>query len=132
MAIVGVLPGSRILGTPAWTASFAGIFTRPVSAHLDGFVEADYSFTGDSVSLLNGGNGTFAIRPSYGLVGLRLGVRRDNSELSLNVRNLTNAKPNLGDVGYVGYAQYNSTGAIIPQVATLEPLTVVLQYRHNL
>ena len=50
---------------------------------------------------LNGGNGTFAIRPSYGLVGLRLGVRRDNSELSLNLRNLTNAKPNLGDVGYV-------------------------------
>jgi outer membrane receptor protein involved in Fe transport len=132
LAIVGVLPGSRILGTPAWTASFAGIFTRPVSAHLDGFIEADYSFTGDSVSLLNGGNGTFAIRPSYGLVGLRLGVRRDNSELSLNLRNLTNAKPNLGDVGYVGYAQYNSAGTIIPQVATLEPLTVVLQYRHNL
>jgi hypothetical protein len=52
--------------------------------------------------------------------------------LSVNVRNLTNAKPNLGDVGYVGYAQYNSAGTIIPQVATLRPLTVILQYRHSL
>jgi iron complex outermembrane receptor protein len=46
------------------------------------------------------------------------------------VHNLTNAKPNLGDIGYIGYAQYNSTG-VIPQVATLQPLTVILQYKYN-
>jgi iron complex outermembrane receptor protein len=51
--------------------------------------------------------------------------------VSLNIHNLTNAKPNLGDIGYVGYAQYASTGTIIPQVATLQPLTVLLQYRYK-
>jgi len=83
------------------------------------------------VSLLNGGGGVFATRPSYGLANFRLGVQHGTSEVSLNVRNLTNAKPNLGDIGYVGYAQYTSAGTIIPQVATLQPLTVLLQFRNN-
>jgi iron complex outermembrane receptor protein len=52
--------------------------------------------------------------------------------VSLNARNLTNAKPNLGDIGYVGYAQFDSSGRLIPQVATLQPLTVMLQYRKSL
>ena len=58
-------------------------------------------------------------------------VARGLDEISLNVHNLTNAKPNLGDIGYVGYAQYDTTGTIIPQVATLQPLTVLVQYKHN-
>jgi hypothetical protein len=53
------------------------------------------------------------------------------SEVSLNFHNLTNAKPNLGDIGYVGYAQYNAAGSVIPQVATLQPLTVILQYKQS-
>lgn len=49
------------------------------------------------------------------------------------MHNLTNAKPNLGDIGYVGYAQYQNyaAGTIIPQVATLQPLTVILQYKQS-
>lgn len=131
LSIVGVAPGSRILGAPAWTASVAGVYTRPISARLDGFLEADASYTGDNRSLLNGGNGTFATRASYMLVNLRIGVRHEDSEVSLNLRNATNARPNLGDIGYVGYAQYTSDGTIIPQVATLPPLAVLLQYRHD-
>jgi uncharacterized protein YifN (PemK superfamily) len=62
-----------------------------------------------------------------------LGINHKESEVSLNVHNLTNAKPNLGDIGYVGYAQYQNyaAGAIIPQVATLQPLTVILQYKQS-
>ncbi len=131
LAIVGVAPGSRVLGTPAWTASLALVYTRPISATLDGFLETDASYTGDSRALLNGGNGTFAMRSSYALVNLRLGVRRGRTSVSINVRNATNAKPNLGDIGYIGYAQYTANGTIIPQVATLRPVTVLLQYRHD-
>ena len=131
LAIVGVTPGSRVLGTPAWTASLSGIYTRPLTASLAGFLEADASYTGDSRSLLNGGNGTFAMRASYVLVDLRIGVRRARTEVSINVRNVTNARPNLGDIGYIGYAQYTAGGTVIPQVATLRPLTVLLQYRHD-
>ncbi|MBS0420951.1 MAG: TonB-dependent receptor [Proteobacteria bacterium] len=131
LAIVGLTRGSRVLGTPAWTATLGSVFTQPISTDLEGFIAADVSYTGDSIALLNGGNGLFATRPSYVLANARLGVRRGASEISLNIRNLSNAKPNLGDIGYVGYAQYTSNNTIIPQVATLPPLTVLLQYRHN-
>ena len=131
LAIVGIRPGSRILGTPAWTASLAGLYTRRISTGLDGFLEADASYTGDSRALLNGGNGTFATRAAYVLVDLRIGVRHHGSSISIDVRNVTNARPNLGDIGYVGYAQYTAQGTVIPQVATLPPLTVLLQYSHD-
>ena len=130
LAIVGVTPGSRVLGTPTWTATLAGVYTQPISATVDGFLEADASYTGNSRALLNGANDTFATRRSYVLVNLRIGVRRGRTSVSLNVRNATNARPNLGDIGYIGYAQYTANGTVIPQVATLRPLTVLLQYRH--
>jgi outer membrane receptor protein involved in Fe transport len=83
--------------------------------------------------LLNGGYGAEATRPSYSLVNARVGVDHGKTELSLNVHNLTNAKPNLGDIGYVGYAQYQNyaAGAITPQVATLQPLTVLIQFKQS-
>jgi outer membrane receptor protein involved in Fe transport len=130
---IGLESGSRILGTPAWTVSAGAVYTQPLTQSLDGFVSADYSFTGDSVSLLNGGYGAEATRPSYSLVNARVGVDHGKTELSLNVHNLTNAKPNLGDIGYVGYAQYQNyaAGAITPQVATLQPLTVLIQFKQS-
>ncbi len=131
LAIVGVRRGSRILGTPEWTGTVAGTYTRAIGPGLDGYLEADASYTGSSRALLNGGNGTFAVRRSYVLVDLRIGVRRGATDLSVNIRNATNARPNLGDIGYIGYAQYDANGTVIPQVATLPPLTVLLQYRHN-
>jgi outer membrane receptor protein involved in Fe transport len=131
LADLGVLPGSRILETPAWTATLGGVYTQPITPHYDGFVAADYSYTGDSISLLNGGSGLIAERPPYSLVNLRFGVQHDKQEVSLNLHNLTNAKPNLGDIGYIGYAQFSNAGVVMPQVATLQPLTVLLQYKNN-
>lgn len=131
LGIVGITAGSRILGVPAWTASLGAVYTRPIASGLDGVVSADYSYTGDSVSLLNSGGGAFATRPSYSLVNLKFALEHADTQVSLNVRNVTNAKPNLGDIGYNGYAQYNSEGVVMPMVATLPPLTVILQYQKN-
>jgi iron complex outermembrane receptor protein len=64
-------------------------------------------------------------------VNLRFGLQRSSSELCVNIRNLTNVKPNLGDIGYIGYAQHDANGLVIPQVATLPPLTVSLELRHS-
>lgn len=116
------------LARAAWTARLAGVSTRPLSASLEGFLDTDASYTGDSRSPLNGGNGTFALRAAYVLVDLRPGVRRARTELSINVRNVTNDRANLGDIGY---AQCTAGGTVIPQVATLRPLTILLQYRHD-
>jgi outer membrane receptor protein involved in Fe transport len=132
LSLVGLSDDSRILGTPAWTASAGAVYTKSLTSTLDGFVSADYSFTGNSVALLNGGGGAESTRPSYSLVNARFGVDFGKSEVSLNLHNITNAKPNLGDIGYVGYAQYDAAGSIIPQVATLQPFTVILQYRKSL
>jgi iron complex outermembrane recepter protein len=127
----GVLPGTRISGIPTWTATAGLIYHRALGRELVGFAAGDYSYTGDSISLLNGGAGAVATRPSYSLVNLRFGLQRGASELSVNIRNLTNAKPNLGDIGYIGYAQHDASGQVIPQVATLAPLTVILELRHS-
>jgi iron complex outermembrane receptor protein len=130
---IGIQAGSRILDTPAWTFSLGGVYTVPLTSSIDGFVSADYSYMGDHIALLNGGGGQESTGPAYSLVNLRLGINHEKTEVSLNVHNLTNAKPNLGDIGYVGYAQYQNyaAGTIIPQVATLQPLTVLLQYKQS-
>jgi outer membrane receptor protein involved in Fe transport len=131
LGLVGLTPGTRILGTPAVTGSVGAIYKRPLSGEKSGFISVDYSYTGDSLSLLNGGGGATATRPSYSLVNTRFGMDWGKSELAINIRNLTNAKPNLGDIGYVGYAQYNAAGTIIPQVATLPPVTFTLEFRQS-
>jgi len=128
LALFGVLPGSRVEGVPAFNASAGAVYTHPLGAGTDGFVAADYSYQGNAISLLVGGGGSQATRPGFSLVNLRFGIDRGQSELSLNIRNLFNAKPNLGDIGYIGYAQLNAAGGVIPQVATLQPLTASLQY----
>jgi hypothetical protein len=62
---------------------------------------------------------------------MRFGIDRGQNELSINLHNVFNAKPNLGDIGYIGYAQLNAVGGVIPQVATLQPLTATLQYTRS-
>jgi iron complex outermembrane receptor protein len=131
LALFGVNSGTRVAGVPAFTASVGGVYTHALSAAMDGFVSADYSYQGNSVSLLVGGGGSEATRAGFSLVNLRCGVDRGPSELSLNIHNLFNAKPNLGDIGYVGYAQLNAAGGVIPQAATLQPLTATLQYTRS-
>jgi iron complex outermembrane recepter protein len=128
---IGIQAGSRILGTPAWNATLGGVYTVALTRSVDGFISADYSYTGNSVSLLNGGGGEESTRPGYSLANLRFGINHEKSEISLNIHNLTNARPNLGDVSYVGYPQYTTAGTVIPQVVTLQPLTVILQYKQS-
>jgi len=131
LSVAGIFAGSRVLETPAWTATAGVVYTQPLSTQYDGFVSTDYSYTGNSISLLNGGSGLIGERPPFSLVNLRLGVKHERQELSLNFHNLTNAKPNLGDIGYIGYAQFNSAGIVEPQVGTLQPFAVLLQYKSN-
>lgn len=127
LANFGVLPGSRISGVPAFNGSLGLVYTHTLTAQTQGFASVDYSYQGNAVSLLVSGADAEATRPGFGLLNLRFGVDHGDTEVSLNVRNLLNAKPNLGDIGYIGYAQLNAAGSVIPQVATLQPLTVLLQ-----
>ena len=127
----GVKPGSRLPGVPQFNATVGAVYTREISDRIDGFLSADYSYTGNSVAAVVSGGGSEATRPGYSLANLRLGVDVGASEIALNVHNLTNAKPNLGDIGYVGYAEFDTSGRVIPNVATLPTTTVVLEYRRS-
>lgn len=103
------------------------VYSHSIGSDSQGFASADYSYQGNSVSLLVGGGGAEVTRAGFGLVNLRFGVDQGDMEYSLNVRNLFSARPNLGDIGYIDYAQFDAGGNVIPQVATLPPLTVMLQ-----
>lgn len=127
----GVQPGSRLPGVPQFNVTVGGVYTRELGNDFDGFISADYSYVGNAIAPVVGGGGAEATRPGYSLANLRLGVDVGRSEISLNVHNLTNAKPNLGDIGYVGYAQFDGSGGVIPNVATLPTTTVLLQYRRS-
>ena len=89
---------------------------------------ADYSRVGDSLSA-NSGAGLTLVRPAYGLLNARLGLERGATSLTLSLRNLTNARPNLGDIGYIGYEQFAASGLPTPQVATLPPVNARLELR---
>ena len=127
LGLFGVNPGTRVAGVPAFNGSAGLVYSHSLGGDSQGFASADYSYQGNSISLLVGGGGGEATRAGFGLVNLRFGVDQGDMEYSLNVRNLFSAKPNLGDIGYIGYAQYDAGGNVIPQVATLPPLTVMFQ-----
>jgi hypothetical protein len=99
---------------------------------VEGFISGDYSHVGDSLSSVSSAS-TVLVRPAYNLVNSRLGVRWGVYEVGLFFKNLTNAKPNLGDLNPISYSRYvnNAQGVpvILPRVATLEPFTFGLQFR---
>lgn len=93
--------GSALNGVPRWTGSLLGDYSFPMSFG-KGFVRAQYSFTGKSVS----NNNPLAVnvstlagrqRGSYSLVNLFVGGKHESWEASVFVKNLFDVRGNLGD-----------------------------------
>ena len=93
--------GSPLNGVPRWTGSLLGDYSFPMSFG-KGFVRAQYSFTGMSVS----DNNPLAVnistlagreRGSYSLLNLFVGGKHESWEASLFVKNLCDVRGNLGD-----------------------------------
>jgi iron complex outermembrane recepter protein len=93
--------GSALNGVPRWTASLLGDYSFPVSFG-KGFVRAQYSFTGTSIS----NNNPVSVydptpagreRGSYSLANLFVGGKHDSWEASVFVKNLFDVRGNLGD-----------------------------------
>ena len=120
--------GSRIYQTPRFTGSASVSWRQVLAGPYVAVVGADYSRVGDSLSA-NSGAGLTLVRPAYGLLNARLGLERGATSLTLSLRNLTNARPNLGDIGYIGYEQFAASGLPTPQVATLPPVNARLELR---
>ena len=130
LGTVGLVRDSRLPGVPAWTASAAATYHHAFN-DVEGSIGVDGSYTGVSTSLVNASGGLIATRAAYALVNVQAALARGPSTLSLAIHNVGNRHPNLGDVGYNGYAQTSAQGVVLPQVMTLAPLTVALQARRQ-
>jgi outer membrane receptor protein involved in Fe transport len=128
------LVGSRVFNVPRLTTSAGAVYDHPVGASITGFLSADVSYMGSSLS----GNNTPStprLRPSYSVTNVRLGTRFGASELSLFLNNLFDTKANLGDLTPVSYesriVESDGTNVADPRVVTLRPRQIGLQYRYG-
>ncbi|MBC2652780.1 TonB-dependent receptor [Novosphingobium flavum] len=127
----GQAVGSRVFQTPEVTLTAAGTYTHSFSGDKEGFLSADYSYTGDSLSGTTRFSGGVPVRPAYSVVNARIGVRRGTAELSVYVRNLADVRANLGDINPVSYVRLDATGTPIPRIAILTPRQVGLQVKYG-
>ena len=128
------LAGSRVFNVPRLTTSAGAVFDHALDASITGFLSADWSYVGDSLS----GNNTPStprLRPGYTVTNLRLGARFGASELSLFLNNLFDTKANLGDITPVSYesriVEPDGANVADPRVVTLRPRQIGLQYRYG-
>jgi outer membrane receptor protein involved in Fe transport len=122
--------GASIYQVPNWTANLGGAYFVRIHDRLRGFLTLDGSYTGGSTS---GNNGTDLPRSAYRLLNARVGISWPASELALSLKNASNARPNLGDITYVGYGLFtDGTRTVpVPQAATLPSRTILLQFSHR-
>jgi outer membrane receptor protein involved in Fe transport len=90
--------GDRIPLTPRWSAAGSAEYEVPFSASLNGFVQGNFTYHGDSYSNFNAANQFDTYLPSYTLVGAQMGVRAKHWSAALYGENLGNAVPYLGVV----------------------------------
>ncbi|HYX33894.1 MAG TPA: TonB-dependent receptor [Oligoflexus sp.] len=131
--LTGQPVGSRVYQTPKWNGTLGNVYTTRLNETRTAFGSVDSSYTGDSISA-NAAPGINLKRQGYALVNARAGVGWDKSELALNVHNVGNSRPNLGDIGYIGYTRWVDPPANtvpLPQVVTLPPRNFMIQYRQS-
>jgi outer membrane receptor protein involved in Fe transport len=123
-------PGTFVHEVPELTATAAATYTHSLTSTVDGFASMDFSHVGSSTTAIS----SFAApltRPAYNVLNVRLGVRRSSNELSLYANNVTDERANLGDLNPLGFARYDSNGAIEPRVALLRPFALGLRFQHG-
>jgi iron complex outermembrane recepter protein len=104
-SITGVGPGSGTLyagqplnGVPKWTLAGNVTYEFETSNWGKPYLRADVNYVGESLSLNT--SPIFGLeRPSYTLGNIRIGtVLKSDYDVSVYMKNITNARPNLGDM----------------------------------
>lgn len=89
--------GQPLNGVPKYTGSANLEYEHDINALGHAFIRVDYQYVGSSLSL-NNSPVLGRVRPSYVLLDLRIGTTlRNNLEVTLYGKNLTDSHPNLGD-----------------------------------
>ncbi|MGC4027714.1 MAG: TonB-dependent receptor [Steroidobacteraceae bacterium] len=125
--------GDRLFGVPKSNATIGAVYTKALGSNLEGVLSADWSFVGSSVTM-NNGTVTAERRGSYNILNMRFGVRRNDSELSFYVNNLTNTIANYGDhVPVITETVTLTDGRRAPytEVMVSRPIQFGIQLRHG-
>jgi iron complex outermembrane recepter protein len=109
--------GQRLFFVPELQGSISGDYSWPIGNY-QASVGADWSYTGDQYDVTN------FLLPSYSLVNVRTGVKWDNYNVNVFVKNLTDKRAIVGDTGYA--AGFN------PYTVTInQPLTVGISFSQH-
>jgi len=121
--------GDRLLQVPEWTANASIYYSFPVSFAESAYLNANYSYTGDSVTIFPDDpafSEAAAVRDSYDLLHIRAGFQFATWQASIFVQNVFDENANLSEV--------ISLAAEIPgfeRYATNRPRTIGVQMRKN-
>jgi iron complex outermembrane receptor protein len=119
--VIGAAVGQPLNGVPKWTGSVRAEYDWRLR-NLNMFLRGQYSYTGASVSYVNG----FTPRARYQLVDLRTGFNLDVWTFSIFANNIFDVKPNLGDI-----AQLSGQLPGLPQYLIGQPRTIGLELRRT-
>jgi iron complex outermembrane receptor protein len=89
--VVGGVTGDQLQDVPKWTGSAGAQYSFQIGDGSSGYLRADYSYTGWSYDTFQFTREWY--RPSYNILNVRLGVKRESWETVLFVNNATNAEP---------------------------------------
>ncbi|MBB6427907.1 TonB-dependent receptor [Sphingopyxis sp. JAI128] len=92
-AATGVLDGDRLYYVPKWRALASADYNFAVG-NLDATIGGEVSYTSNVLDLTR-----FPL-PSYTMIGLHAGIKKDNLSVNFYVKNLTNRRAWTGSSGY--------------------------------
>lgn len=90
--------GDRVPLTPKFGATLQGEYEAPIHGELNGYVQGGMNYRGSSYTSFNDENEFNTKLRSYALFSAKIGIRKDNWDVSLFGDNLTNKAAYLGVV----------------------------------
>ena len=84
---LGAQVGDKLLGTPDWTAAFGTEYTTQIRDGMDGFVRADWEWTGPSHGAFSNTDPDYG-RPVYNVLNASIGADFGSTVITLYAKNL--------------------------------------------
>jgi outer membrane receptor for monomeric catechols len=126
--------GERVFQVPKVNGTVGFVYSFPEILGARPHVSTDYSYIGNRISQNNTGNVPLQ-EPGYGLLNAEIGVDKGPWNINLYMKNITNAKPNLGDIQQIAFPQSvagpNGTRVPYLEVGVMPPFQIGLQLTHN-
>lgn len=126
--------GERIFQVPKVNGTLGLVYSFPNIGRGSPYLSVDYSYVGNRISQNNTGPVPLQ-EPGYGILNSELGVDIGSWEVNLYMKNITNAKPNLGDIEQIDFPQSlpgpNGTRVPYLEVAVMPPFQMGIQLTHN-